>query len=79
MTDRTARIAAPAALALFAALGALMTDRSTPAALAAVAMAIATGFVLAWRRATGWPLVAGLAVAAGALVFLGHEQSSNLA
>ena len=78
MTDRTARIAAPAALALFAALGALMTDRSTPAALAAAAMATAVGIVLAWRRATGWPMIAGLAVAAGALVFLGHEQSSNL-
>ena len=78
MTDRTARIAAPAALALFAALGALMTDRATPAALAAAAVATAIGIVLAWRRVTGWPMVTGLAVAAGALVFLGHEQSSNL-
>ena len=55
-----------------------MTDRATSAALAAAAMATAIGIVLAWRRVTGWPMVAGLSVAAGALVFLGHEQSSNL-
>ena len=78
MTERTARVAAPAALALFAALGALMTDRATSVALAAAAVATAVGIVLAWRRVTGWPMIAGLAVAAGALVFLGHEQSSNL-
>ena len=72
MTERTARVAAPAALALFAVLGALMTDRATAAALAAAAVATAIGIVLAWRRVTGWPMIAGLAVAAGALVFLGH-------
>jgi signal transduction histidine kinase len=78
MTERTARIAAPAALALFAALGVLMTERSMAAALTAAAVATTAGIVLAWRRVTGWPLVAGLAVASGSLVFLGHDQASNL-
>jgi signal transduction histidine kinase len=78
MTERTARVAAPAALALFAVLGALMTDRATPGALAAAGVAAGIGVVLAWRRTTGWPMIAGLAIATGALVFLGHAQSSNL-
>ena len=78
MTERTARVVAPAALALFAVLGALMTDRATPGAVAAAAVATGIGVVLAWRRTTGWPMIAGLAIAAGALVFLGHAQSSNL-
>ena len=78
MTERTARVVAPAALALFAVLGALMTDQATPGAVAAAAVATAIGVVLAWRRITGWPMVAGLAVAAGALAYLGHVQSSNL-
>ena len=78
MTERTARVVAPAALALFAVLGALMTDRAAPAAVAAAAVATGIGVVLAWRRVTGWPMIAGLAIAAGALVFLGHAQSANL-
>ena len=78
MTERTARVVAPAALALFAVLGALMTDRATSAAVAAAVSATGIGIVLAWRRITGWPMIAGLAVASGALVFLGHAQSSNL-
>lgn len=78
MTERTARVAAPAALALFAALGVLMTERPTAAALAAAAAATAVGIVLAWRRVTGWPMIAGLAVAAGSMVFLGHNESANL-
>ena len=60
MTERTARVAAPAALALFAALGVLMTDRATSVALASAAVTTAVGIVLAWRRVTGWPMLAGL-------------------
>jgi signal transduction histidine kinase len=78
MTERRARVAAPAALALFAVLGVLMTDRAPAAAIAAAALASVTGIVLASRRAAGWPMLAGLAVAAGSLAFLGHLQSSNL-
>ena len=78
MTERTARVVAPAALALFAVLGALMTDRPTPGAVVAAAVATGIGMVLAWRRTTGWPMIAGRALAAAALVYLGHAQSSNL-
>ena len=56
MTERAARVVAPAALALFAVLGALMTDRATSAAVAAAAVATGIGVVLAWRSMTGWPL-----------------------
>ncbi len=79
MNERTARVAAPVALALFVALGLLMTERPTGAAVAAAAVAVAAGAVLSWRRVTDWPLVAGLAVPAAALVFLGNQQSANLA
>ena len=78
MTERTARVVAAAALALFAALGALMTDRAAAVALVAAGVTTAVGIVLAWRRVTGWPMIAGLAVAAGCLVVLGHQQSANL-
>jgi len=64
MTERAARGAAPDALALFAALGALMTDRAAAVALASAVLTTAIGIVLAWRRVTRWPLIAGLAVAA---------------
>jgi signal transduction histidine kinase len=78
MTERTARVAAPAALALFAFLGVLMTDRSLPAAWASATVATTVGIVLAWRRVTGRLMITGLAVVTGCLVFLGHLQSSNL-
>src|SRR4051812_5916605 len=76
--ERTARVAAPAALALFALLGALMTEQATEAAIAAAAGGPVIGIVLAWGGQTGWPMLAGLAVAGGLLVYLGHLHSSNL-
>jgi signal transduction histidine kinase len=78
MTERTARVVAAGALTLFAALGALMTDRAAAVSLVAVGVTMAVGIVLTWRRVAGWPMIAGLAVAAGCLVLLGHQQSSNL-
>ena len=78
MTERTARVAAPVALALFASLGLLATDRSTPVALTAVALAAAAAAALAWAGTTGWPLAAGLAVPVAAAVVLGHGESSSL-
>ncbi len=47
-------------------------------AIAAAALASVIGILLASRRATGLPMLAGLAVATGSLAFLGHLQSSNL-
>ncbi len=78
MTDRTARVAAPAALALFAVVGMALSQRSTAVASAAGAAVIAVGLLLGWRRATGWLLGLGLLVAGLGIAVLGHEQSSNL-
>ena len=79
MTDRTARLAAPAGLVLFLILGVLMTNRSTSVALASAAVAVAVAVALAWRAVAGWPLVLGLIVPTMGLLVLGHEQSANLA
>lgn len=79
MSERTARVAAAAGLALFAALGVLATRRPTAVAVAALIVVAAVGIVAAWRNLTGWWLATVLAVAAAGLVVLGHGQSSNLA
>lgn len=39
---------------------------------------VLAGVLIAWRGPTGWPLVAGLAVAAAGLVVVCHNQPSNL-
>ena len=54
MTEGTARVVAPAALALFAVLGALMTDRATPGAVAAAAVATGIGVGVATHQAGRW-------------------------
>jgi signal transduction histidine kinase len=79
MTERTARVAAPAALVLFALLGLLMTRRPTGAALVAVAVVAGVAVTLARARTTGWPLAAALVAPVAATVLLGHAESSNLA
>jgi len=78
MTDRAARVVAPAVLALFAVLGVPMGDRSLAVALLAAAVVTAVAVSAAWRRLTGWPLAAALLVAAAGLVVLGHGASANL-
>lgn len=70
---------APAALALFAVVGLVMTQRSLAVALGAVIVVMIVGTVLAWGRTTGWPLALSLALPVAATVALGHAQSSNLA
>jgi signal transduction histidine kinase len=79
MTDRTARVAAPACLVVFAVLGVLMTDRSSTVALSAAGGAVAVALLLGWRGWSGWPLAVALLVPTAGLVVLGHEQSANLA
>jgi signal transduction histidine kinase len=78
MTDRAARVVAPAVLALFAVLGVPMSDRSLPVALLAAAVVAAVAVGAAWRQLTGWPLAAVLLVAGAGLVVLGHGTSANL-
>ncbi|MDN5854705.1 MAG: histidine kinase [Actinomycetia bacterium] len=78
MIERTARVAAPAALALFVVIGTVQSQRPAAIALVAGAVALLVGFVIAWRNLSGWALVAALAVAAAALVVICHTQASNL-
>jgi len=78
MTDGVARVIAPAMLALFAAVGAVMGDRPLPVGIAvAGAVAVLAGAV-AWRGLVGWPLAAALLLGAAGLLTLGHGGSANL-
>ncbi|HLR95419.1 MAG TPA: sensor histidine kinase [Jiangellaceae bacterium] len=78
MIEQAARVAAPAALALFVIVGAAQSQQP-PAVSAAVALVVVVaGLVIAWRRLTGWTLAAALAVPAAGLVVLCYTQPSNL-
>lgn len=78
MTDRPARVIAPAMLALFAVLGVVMGDRPVLLAVAvATAVAAVAGFA-AWRPLIGWPLLAAMVAVAAGLLVLGHGGSANL-
>ncbi|MET0448516.1 MAG: histidine kinase [Aeromicrobium sp.] len=78
MTERTGQVAAPSAVALFAVIGVLQTHQQPAVAVVAAVVAVAVTAGLARGTTRGWPLVAGLAVAAGALVVVCHGSSSNL-
>jgi signal transduction histidine kinase len=78
MNERTAHVAAPTALALFAVLGAVMSNRPVLVGLGIAAAVTALATILAWERTTGWPLAAALALSTAGLVVLGHHQSANL-
>ncbi len=78
MMDRTARVAGPAALALFAVVGMVISQRPTALAVSVAAAVVALGGLLAWRGVRGWALGVGLLAAGCGIVVLGHEQSSNL-
>lgn len=78
MTDRTARVVAPAALALFVVAGMAMSRHPPAVVLPAGLAMIAVAGLLAWRGVDGWWLAAGLAVVAGGMVAISHGQSSNL-
>ncbi len=79
MTDRSARVVAPAVLALFAALGAVMGDRPLPLGVAVAAGVAGLGGVAAWRGLEDRPLAVVHLVAAAGIVVLGHDASANLA
>jgi len=78
MTERAARVAAPAVLALFSVIGAAQSQRATVVVVAAGFAVLLVGGAISWRGLTGWRLVAGLAVPAAGVVVLGHQQPSNL-
>lgn len=63
-----ARVAAPMVLTVLVAAGAWQTHRTLPVVLGLSTVALAAAGVLAWRNATGWVLLIGLAVPAAAVV-----------
>lgn len=78
MTTLALRIAAPVALAVFAIVGALGSQRPAGVAIP-IGLGIATiGGLLAWRDATGWPLAGGAILAAFGLAVIAHAQPANL-
>jgi len=78
MVDRTARVAAPAALALFVVAGAVLGRQPVPVAVGAGVVAVITAVVLAARETTGRALLAGLAVTATAATVVSWGVASNL-
>ncbi len=71
-------VAAPAAIIVLTAAGAIQTHREPLIAVALCALAVVTGTVLVWMDATGWPLVAGLAVLAGTVTAACWGDPRNL-
>ncbi len=71
-------VAAPATITLLTAAGAVQTHREPLIALALCALAVVTGAVLVWIDATGWPLVAGLAVLAATVAVACWGDPRNL-
>lgn len=71
-------MAAPAALALFAVVGAVQGQRSAVVGVVVALVVIGIGVALAWRGPDGWRLIGGLGIAAAGLVVVCHDQPSNL-
>jgi signal transduction histidine kinase len=78
MTDRTARVAAPLALALFVAAGFFFGRQPPAVAVPAALVAVAVAVVLAVRATTGRALLAGVAVAGAAATVVSWGVASNL-
>jgi signal transduction histidine kinase len=75
MTDRAARWAAPAALALFVAIGATFSQRDGRVVIAGVVVAAAAMMFL---HTTGWRLLATCLLAGAAVTVLCSGASSNV-
>jgi signal transduction histidine kinase len=78
MLERSARVAAPAALALFTVIGVVLSDQPLPLAGGAGAFAVALGLVLAASSADGWCLVGLLAVVAAPMAVICSGDPANL-
>ncbi len=78
MIEQTARVAAPAALGLFAALGAVFGDLPLLVGLGIAGSITLLAAVMAWERTTGWPLAVVMVLIAGGVLLLGHGESANL-
>ena len=71
-------IAAPIAITVFTAAGAIQTHREVLIALTLCGLAALTSAVLVWIDATGWPLVSGLAVLAATVTTACWGDPRNL-
>lgn len=71
-------VTAPAAITVLAVAGAIQTHREPLIAVALCVLAVVAGAVLVWMDATGWPLVAGLAVLAGTVTAACWGDPRNL-
>lgn len=78
MTVRTGRIAAPAAVALFVVIGIIGSEQRLSISLLAGAVTVGACVLLAAASVRGWPMVAGLAVAASGITVICNASSSNL-
>jgi signal transduction histidine kinase len=78
MTEQTARVAAPTALALFAVLGVVMGNLPVLVGLGVAGAIAALAAILAWQKMVGWPLAAALVLVVAGLLLLGHADSANL-
>lgn len=78
MTDRAARVVAPALLALFATLGAVMSNLPWAAAAVLAAAVAVLGVGIAWVHLRGPELAVTLLIGAACVVALGHANSANL-
>lgn len=77
MIERAGRIAAPAAVTLFVVIGYVQSEQSMTLAVSA-GVAVAVSVALAVGSVRGWPLVAGLAVAAIGVAAICDDKPSNL-
>ena len=78
MIEQTARRAGPVAVALFVVIGAALSSQRPAVAVGVAAATVLVAVALAARSVTGWPLVAGLGVAAVGVSVVCHTQPSNL-
>lgn len=78
LTRAAPTIAAPTAITILTAAGAIQTHREPLIAVALCALVIATSAVLAWTDATGWQLAVGLAVLASGVTVACWGDPRNL-
>jgi signal transduction histidine kinase len=78
MVERTARVSAPAVLALFVVVGGASNGRPLSAILVLGVITLAVGVVSVRRRLSGWALIATLGVAVATLATASDGDPSSL-
>ena len=78
MMERAARVAVLTALALFLAVGAILSSQPPLVVGACLVVAAVTAVALHLRSIAGWPLAAGSAVVALAVTVMNSGSSANV-